>query len=212
MPRQFTEDSLIIASHNEGKVGEMAAMLAPWAVEIYSATSLALAEPEETENTYEGNAVLKALAAARMAGLPALADDSGFEVEAIDNAPGIYSARWAGASRDFTAAMAEVHRQVLASGRDDRRCRFVSALALAWPDGHVETTIGRIEGEMLWPPRGDGGFGYDPIFQPLGQSQTFAEVDSHWKDAVSHRAVAFAALIKRCFADTPKRSQDALHD
>ena len=211
MPRQFTEDSLIVASHNEGKLREMAAMLAPWAIEILPAARLGLAEPDETETTYEGNATLKALAAARIAGLPALADDSGFEVEAIDNAPGIYSARWAGANKDFTAAMEETHRQVLASGRDSRRCRFVSALALAWPDGHVETAIGRIEGEMVWPPRGDGGFGYDPIFQPLGQSLTFGEADPDWKDSVSHRAVAFAALVKRCFADTPKSSKDFHH-
>lgn len=205
MARQLLEDTLIVASHNEGKVREIAELLEPWALIVQSASGLGLAEPEETETTYKGNAALKALAAAQAASLPALADDSGFEVEAINNAPGLYSARWAGPKRDFSAAMEKVQKAVLASGHDDRRCRFVCALSLAWPDGHHETVEGRIEGEMVWPPRGDLGFGYDPIFQPLGHDKTFAEVDPAWKHSVSHRAVAFAALIERCFAETPKR-------
>ena len=205
MPRQLLEDSLIVASHNQGKVREIAALLTPWALEVSSAAGLGLAEPDETETTYQGNAALKALAAARAAGLPALADDSGFEVEAINNAPGLYSARWAGPERNFDAAMEKVHQAVVASGLDNRRCRFVCALSLAWPDGHHETVEGRIEGEMVWPPRGDKGFGYDPIFQPTGHDKTFGEVDQTWKHEVSHRAVAFAMLIDRCFSDTPKR-------
>ncbi|MGC6484721.1 MAG: RdgB/HAM1 family non-canonical purine NTP pyrophosphatase [Candidatus Puniceispirillales bacterium] len=205
MARQLQDDVLIVASHNEGKVREIADLLTPWALTVKSAAGLGLAEPEETETTYKGNAALKALAAARTAGHPALADDSGFEVEAINNAPGLYSARWAGPDRDFSAAMEKVHQAVIASGHEDRRCRFVCALSLAWPDGHHETVEGRIEGEMVWPPRGDRGFGYDPIFQPLGHDRTFAEVDPDWKHSVSHRAVAFAALIDRCFAATPKR-------
>lgn len=205
MSRQLLEDRLIVASHNDGKVREIAEMLKPWAVEVVSAAGLGLAEPEETETTYQGNAALKALAAAQVAGLPALADDSGFEVEAINNSPGLYSARWAGPDRDFSFAMKKVHEAVQASGQSDRRCRFVCALSLAWPDGHVETVEGRIEGEMVWPPRGEKGFGYDPMFQPLGHNLTFGEADPDWKHSVSHRAVAFADLIARCFASTPKR-------
>ena len=205
MSRQLLEDSLIVASHNQGKVREIGDMLSPWAITVSSASGLGLPEPEETETTYKGNATLKALAAAQAAGLPALADDSGFEVEAINNAPGLYSARWAGPNKDFNAAMEKVHEAVMASGSDDRRCRFVCALSLAWPDGHHETVEGRIEGHMVWPPRGDLGFGYDPIFEPLGHDKTFAEVDPEWKHSVSHRAVAFATLIEMCFADTPKQ-------
>ncbi len=202
--RQLTEPRLVVASHNSGKVREIRELLAPFALEVASATELSLPEPEETEKTYRGNAKLKAAAAAKASGLPALSDDSGFEVTAINNAPGLYSARWAGPEKDFTMAMNKVHASFVASASQDTRCRFVCALSIVWPDGHDETVEGHIEGEMVWPPRGDKGFGYDPMFRPLGHELTFGECDPNWKHEVSHRADAFRQLLKRCFAETPR--------
>lgn len=197
-PRQLLQDSLVIATHNPGKLHEMSAMLADYAIECLSAGNLGLAEPEETGTTYIANARLKAVAAATASGMPALADDSGFEVMAINHAPGLFSARWAGPQKDFSMAMEKVHEAVLASGNDDRRACFVCALSLAWPDGHDETVEGKITGHFTWPPRGDKGFGYDPVFIPEGSSLTFGESDQDWKHSISHRAVAFAALQSRC--------------
>jgi len=203
--RQLTEACLVVASHNEGKVREIRDLLQPFALDVSSAAELDLPEPDETETTYRGNAILKAKAAAMASGLPALADDSGFEVMAIDKAPGLYSARWAGPGKDFTLAMENVHRSFLASGSEDLSCRFVCALSIAWPDGHDETVEGAIDGEMVWPPRGEKGFGYDPMFRPHGHDLTFGECDPDWKHEVSHRAVAFARLLERCFQGTPRR-------
>ncbi|XDZ65590.1 non-canonical purine NTP pyrophosphatase [Alphaproteobacteria bacterium LSUCC0684] len=203
--RQLTEPCLVVASHNQGKVREIRDLLAPFALKISSAAELDLPEPEETEKTYRGNATLKAAAAARASGMPALSDDSGFELTAINNAPGLYSARWAGPEKDFSMAMEKVHASFLASGSQDKNCRFVCALSLVWPDGHDETVEGTIDGEMVWPPRGDRGFGYDPMFRPLGHALTFGECDQDWKHQVSHRAEAFAQLLERCFIETPRR-------
>jgi len=197
MSRKFSEGKLVIASHNAGKVREIGELLAPFGVEVVSAGALGLDEPEETGTTFVANAELKAHAAAKAANLPALADDSGLAVECLGGDPGIYSARWAGPSKDFAAAMALVNDRMGAS--PDRRGRFVCALALAWPDGQCETFEGVVEGEMVWPPRGAHGFGYDPMFQPLGRAETFGEMDPAAKHEISHRADAFRKLVAACF-------------
>jgi XTP/dITP diphosphohydrolase len=152
-----------------------------------------------------GNAILKARAAAMASNLPALSDDSGFELMAINKAPGLFSARWAGPNRDFGHAMKKVHDAFMASGSKSTDCRFVCALSIVWPDGHDETVEGIVEGDFVWPPRGKNGFGYDPVFVLKGESQTFGEVDPEWKHSVSHRAKAFTLLLERCFIKTPKR-------
>lgn len=197
MSRKFSEGKLVIASHNAGKVREIGELLAPFGVEVVSAGALGLDEPEETGTTFVANAELKAHAAAKAANLPALADDSGLAVECLDGDPGIYSARWAGPSKDFAAAMALVNDRMGANS--DRRGRFVCALALAWPDGQCETFEGVVEGEMVWPPRGAHGFGYDPMFQPQGRAETFGEMDPTAKHEISHRADAFRKLVAACF-------------
>jgi XTP/dITP diphosphohydrolase len=197
MSRKFQGGRLVIASHNSGKVREIGELLAPFGVQVVSAGELGLAEPEETGETFVANAELKAHAAAQASGLPALADDSGLAVVALAGAPGIYSARWAGAAKDFGHAMAKVHTAL--GDEKDRRGRFVCALSLAWPDGHCDTFEGVVEGEIVWPPRGDGGFGYDPIFLPSGGALTFGEMEAEAKHAISHRADAFRKLVAACF-------------
>ena len=199
MPRRFHGDRLVIASHNEGKVEEIAALLARFAVGAVSAGALGLPEPEETGDSFEANAVLKARAAATASGLPALADDSGLVVPALGGAPGIYSARWAGPAKDFRLAMTRVQREL----RDrDRSAFFVAVLALAWPDGGIEWFRGEVAGHLVWPPRGARGFGYDPMFVPEGGgAQTFGEMDPAEKHQISHRACAFATLAEACFVD-----------
>ena len=199
MARHFDHDRLVIASHNAGKVREIAELLAPFGVDVVSAGDLGLAEPEETGTTFVDNALLKAHAAADAANLPALADDSGLAVNALDGAPGIYSARWAGPNKDFGAAMAKVEE--LLRGAEDRGAQFVCALALAWPDGHAEVFEGTVAGEITWPPAGEKGFGYDPIFTADGETITFAEMDPARKHALSHRADAFRKLVSACFGD-----------
>ena len=174
MARRFTEKKLVIASHNKGKIKEIGDLLAPFGIEVFSAGDLDLPEPEETEKTFIGNAQLKSTAAATAANLPALADDSGLAVSALDGAPGIYSARWAGPDKDFDMAMEKVQNGI--GSHPDRRASFICALSLAWPDGHVENFEGRLEGDIVWPKRGRHGFGYDPIFQPKGYDQTFGEI------------------------------------
>jgi len=196
--RHFAGGRLVIATHNPGKLVEIAALLAPFGVDAVSAGALGLPEPEETGDSFAANAALKALAAAAGAGLPALADDSGLEVAALGGAPGIYSARWAGPDKDFARAIAEVERRLGAA--PDRRARFVAALALAWPDGHVESMLGTVDGHLVFPPRGDNGFGYDPIFVPAGGGETFGEMAPEAKHRISHRADAFRQLVARCFA------------
>jgi XTP/dITP diphosphohydrolase len=197
MSHPFVGDRLVIASHNPGKVEEIAALLAPFAVATIAAASLGLPEPEETGDSFEANAALKAQAAAEASGLPALADDSGLVVPALGGAPGIYSARWAGPAKNFRVAMERVHREL---GGKHRSARFVAVLALAWPGGRAELFRGEVEGNLTWPPRGDRGFGYDPMFTPQGATLTFGEIDPVEKHHISHRARAFAKLVERCFS------------
>jgi XTP/dITP diphosphohydrolase len=196
--RRLEGGRLVIASHNKGKVREIAELLAPFGVEILSAADLGLSEPAETGATFRENAEIKARAAAKASGLPGLADDSGLVVPALGGAPGIRSARWAGPARDFRIAMERVEREL--AGKTDRRAHFVCALALAWPDGHCECFEGRVDGTLVWPPRGSRGFGYDPIFVPGGHAETFGEMDPEKKHAISHRADAFRNLVSACFA------------
>ena len=195
MHRRFTGDRLVIASHNEGKIAEIAALLAPFAIETDSAASLGIAEPEETGDSFEANAVLKARAAVEASGLPALADDSGLVVPALGDAPGIFSARWAGAAKDFRTAMERVHREL---GDRNRSARFVAVLALGWPDGRMGLFRGEVNGRLVWPPRGERGFGYDPMFVPEGGVETFGEMEPAEKHKISHRAHAFAKLVEGC--------------
>jgi XTP/dITP diphosphohydrolase len=188
---------LVLASHNKGKLREIEALLRPLGVEVVSAGDLGLPEPDEDAPDFAGNARIKAVAAAMASGLPALSDDSGFCVAALDGAPGVYSARWAGPDKDFAAAMATVNDRI--GHNPDRRAWFVAALCLAWPDGQTATFLGRIDGAAVWPPRGDKGFGYDPMFVPAGAGETFGEIDPEAKHAVSHRARAFAQVLLSCF-------------
>ena len=199
-----TISKIVVASHNEGKVREIRDLLRPFGVETVSASELNLPEPEETETTFAGNAKLKARAAANASGLPALSDDSGLAVDALGGDPGIYAARWAekpaseGGGRDFDMAMWHVQDRM----KDGvRTARFICALCLAYPEGEVEIYEGTVEGEIVWPPRGDKGFGYDPIFQAIGDNKTFAEIEPAAKHAKSHRADAFAKFLKDQFPD-----------
>jgi len=197
MARKFTASQLLLATHNKGKLREIAELLAPFKIAVVSVGALGLPEPDETGDSFIANAELKAHAAAAAAKLPALADDSGLAVEALGGAPGIYSARWAGPDKDFSAAMARVEREL--AGKSARRAHFVCALALAWPDGHCDTFEGKVFGTLVWPPRGAHGFGYDPMFLPDGYTETFGEMDPAQKHAISHRAAAFRQLIAACF-------------
>jgi XTP/dITP diphosphohydrolase len=189
-------EKLVLASHNPGKLAELTELLRPHGIAVVSAGALGLPEPPEDAPDFVGNARIKALAAARATGSPALADDSGFCAAALGGAPGIYSARWARPSNDFAVAMARVHREV--GPATDHRAWFVAALCIAWPDDHSETFVGRVDGTATWPPRGTYGFGYDPMFIPNGNVLTFGEMDSATKHALSHRARAFAQLIAAC--------------
>jgi XTP/dITP diphosphohydrolase len=209
MPRQLTSP-IVIATHNAGKLREMRELLAPYAIEAQSAGELGLAEPVETGSTFAENATIKAAAAAKTAGRPAFADDSGLVVDALDGAPGIFSARWAGPDKDFSAAMNRIHTLLMEHGATsphERRCAFVAALCLAWPDGHVEQFEGRVDGTVAWPPRGDRGFGYDPLFLPDGYDRTFGEMSATEKHGLpprgkglSHRARAFIKLAQACLS------------
>ena len=207
MHRRIT-GKLVIATHNPGKLAEMRELLAPYGVEAVSAGELGLDEPEETGDSFRANAQIKAAAAAQATKLPAFADDSGLAVEALDGAPGIFSARWAGANKDFAAAMAQVERLLQERGATtpaQRRAYFVSALCVAWPDEHLEEVEARVEGTLVWPPRGTAGFGYDPAFLPDGHARTFGEMTSIEKHGLpplglglSHRARAFVKLAEIC--------------
>lgn len=187
---------IVIASHNKGKVREIGALLAPFGLEVVSAGDLGLREPEETEATFIGNAALKARSACLASGLPALADDSGLEVRALGGAPGVLSARWGGPEKDFGLAMQRVWRELEAKEAWDKTARFVCALALARPGEDVLTFEGEAKGKIVWPPRGEKGFGYDPIFQPDGHERTFAEMNAEEKLPLTHRAKAFDLLVK----------------
>jgi XTP/dITP diphosphohydrolase len=199
---------LVIATHNPGKLTEMRELLAPYGIEAISAGELGLSEPEETGMSFRDNARIKAKAAAMATGLPAFADDSGLEVGALDGAPGIYSARWAGPEKNFCRAMETIEQKLREHGvatPDRRKAQFVSALCVAWPDGHVEEFEARVAGTLVWPPRGDKGFGYDPMFLPDGHARTFGEMSSDEKHGLpprgkglSHRARAFVKLAEAC--------------
>ena len=197
MARHFDGGRLVIASHNPGKIREIDALLGPLGVTVVSAADLGLPEPEENGTTFSANAEIKARAAANGSGLPALADDSGLAVAALDGAPGILSARWAGPDKDFAVAMRRVEDAL--SGEPDRRAHFVCALALCWPDGLCEIFEGVVHGRLVWPPRGSRGFGYDPMFVPEGHDITFGEMDPGHKHRISHRADAFGKLVEGCF-------------
>ncbi len=202
MARRHTGGRLVIASHNPGKVREFGDLLAPLGAELVSAAELGLPEPEETGASFAENARIKARAAAEATGSVALADDSGLVVVALEGAPGIHSARWAGSGRDFGEAMARIEHLLEmknARGPERRRAAFVAALCLAWPDGHCEDFEGRVEGTLVWPFRGDRGFGYDPMFLPEGHDRTFGEMEPDEKHAISHRARAFKKLVSACF-------------
>ncbi|MBP7253558.1 MAG: RdgB/HAM1 family non-canonical purine NTP pyrophosphatase [Alphaproteobacteria bacterium] len=187
-------DKLVIATHNRGKIPEFAALLAPLALQLVSAGELGLPEPEETGDSFTANALLKARAAATAAGYVALADDSGLAVTTLAGAPGIYSARWAGPLKDFAVAMQRI--ETLLEGKTDRTAAFVSVLALCWPDGTERVFEGKVPGALVWPPRGDHGFGYDPMFVPDGENRTFAEMSAEQKNSLSHRARACVALLR----------------
>lgn len=203
MRRRFDGDTLVIATHNPGKLREIGALLAPFGVTVVSAGELGLEEPEETEESFAGNARIKAHYAASETGLPALSDDSGIIVDALDGAPGVHTADWAetGNGRDFVIAMTRVQELLEAKAAPEpRTAHFNATLCLAWPDGHDELFEGRVSGRVVWPMRGHRGFGFDPVFQPDGKTQTFAEMEPAEKHAMSHRAVAFARLVEGCFA------------
>ena len=205
--RKLNPGKLVIASHNAGKVREIRALLEPYGIDPMSAGDLGLPEPAETGTSFAENALLKAHASAAASGLPALADDSGLCVDALGGRPGVYTADWAERQafegppgRDWYLAMGKVEGLLAEQGPDvDRSARFVCTLALAWPDGHAEVFEGRAEGRLTWPPRGTLGFGYDPVFVPLGQTLTYAEIDPAEKHAISHRADAFAKLVAGVF-------------
>ncbi len=194
--RKFDGDELVVATHNKGKAREIAELLSPYVANFYTAGELDLPEPEETGSTFAENAILKAVAAAKGSGKIALADDSGLAVNALNGDPGIYSARWGGPDKDFNIAMKKVHEAL--GDAKDRSAYFVCTLALAWPDGHSEVFEGRVHGEIVWPMRGEKGFGYDPVFQANGYDITFAEMNPAEKQAISHRAQAFELLVQNC--------------
>ncbi|OUD09690.1 non-canonical purine NTP pyrophosphatase, RdgB/HAM1 family [Marivivens niveibacter] len=203
MTRRFEGKELVIATHNNGKLVEIQALLAPFGVSLTSAADYNLDEPEETENTFIGNARIKAHYAAKATGLPALADDSGIQIDGLDGAPGVYTADWAETpnGRDFKMAMEKTWAKLEeANAPYPRTARFCCTLVLAWPDGHDEVFPGVMEGEVVWPMRGDQGHGYDPIFQPAGYDITFGEMDPEIKNRISHRADAFGKLVQGCFA------------
>ncbi|MGY6661243.1 MAG: RdgB/HAM1 family non-canonical purine NTP pyrophosphatase [Glycocaulis sp.] len=198
--RLFREAPLwVLASHNAGKIKEIADLVAPFSITVKGAGEMGLEEPEETEKTFSGNALLKARAAAKASGAVALADDSGLEVSALGGEPGVYSARWAGPEKDFRLAMETVEAKLAASGSTDRSARFVCVLALVHPDGAELVFEGEVKGDLVWPPRGDQGFGYDPVFVARGETRTFAEMGTAEKKALSHRAAAFGKLTDTVF-------------
>lgn len=195
---------LVVASHNGGKIKEIRDLLLPFCLEVVAARDLGLIEPAETEKTFVGNAILKARAAAEVSGLPAIADDSGLEVSSLKGKPGIFSARWAGPKKDFYLAMKKINNKLKvadrrAQRRVSRSARFVYALAVVWPTGKTESFVGTVNGDLCWPPRGERGFGYDPIFLPKTNSRTFGELEPELKHAISHRADAFQKLTNSLF-------------
>ncbi len=202
MTRKFSGDRLLVATHNQGKLEEIAHLLEAYGVDVVGAAEMNLPEPEETETTFVGNARIKAHAAAKTTGLPALSDDSGIEIDALDGAPGVYTADWAETpnGRDFVMAMTRAHDELeTLNAPYPRTARFCCTLVLAWPDGHDEVFPGVMPGQIVWPMRGDQGHGYDPVFQPDGYDQTFGEMDRWEKNKISHRADAFRKFVAGCF-------------
>lgn len=202
MPRKFAESELLVATHNRGKLEEIAALLAPFGVKVSSNVDHGLGEPEETEETFSGNALIKARAGMEATGLPSLADDSGIMIDGLGGAPGVRTADWAETpnGRDFVMAMTRAWNELEAlSAPEPRTARFCCTLALVWPDGHNEVFEGKMDGRVVWPMRGSQGHGYDPIFQPDGYGVTFGEMDRWEKNKISHRADAFAKLVRGCF-------------
>ena len=203
MARRFALPKLVVATHNRGKAGEIATLLAPFGVAIVSAGELGLAAPDETGTTFEENATIKALAATRASGLPALADDSGLSVQALDGQPGLYTADWEGPTRDAMVGMRRIQDELGKRGVPHmdaaRAATFHCVLALAWPDGHLELFHGTLDGSIVWPPRGTGGHGYDPCFQPKDDSRTTAEMSDAEKNTISHRGRAFRMMVEACF-------------
>jgi XTP/dITP diphosphohydrolase len=207
--RKLVEPKIVLATHNKGKLAEMRELIAPYGRAVVSVGELDLPEPDETGDTYEANAAIKAIAAATATGLPALSDDSGFAVAALNGDPGVQSARWAGPDKDFARAMRNIEELLQAKGATapaDRRGAFIAVLCLAWPDGHTETFRGEVHGQVIWPPRGSAGFGYDPMFQPDGHDRSFGEMTAVEKHGLpplgmglSHRARAFVAFAAGCF-------------
>jgi XTP/dITP diphosphohydrolase len=209
MTRKFSGDTLVLATHNRKKVGEFQALFGEKIQYLKTAADFGLESPAETGTTFIENAMIKALYTAKATGLPSLSDDSGFCVAALQGAPGVYSADWAeqpDGSRDFGSAMVRVHREVGPAA--DKGAHFTSVFVLAWPDGHAESAEGHVYGTLIWPPRGEKGFGYDPMFIPKGETRTFAEMQPEEKNAVSHRAQAFSGMMKKCFNE--KKKQQAL--
>ena len=201
--RRFDGDTLVLASHNKGKLVEIADLIRPLGISVRSAAEFDLDEPEETETTFAGNARIKAHFAAKATGLPALSDDSGLMVDALDGAPGVYTADWAEApnGRDFLMAMGKVHDKLTdVAAPKPWTARFCATLCIAWPDGHDEIFAGHVEGQLVWPIRGENGFGFDPMFQPDGETETFGEMDPARKHAMSHRAAAFQKMLDGSFA------------
>jgi XTP/dITP diphosphohydrolase len=201
--RWLSPGPLVIATHNPGKLREMQALLAPFGMECLSAGALGLPEPAETETSFIGNARIKSLAAARATGLPALSDDSGCCVDVLEGAPGVYTADWAGPTRDWTLAMGRVQEAIVAKQAPQPwRAQFVCALSLAWSDGegYTEDFLGIVPGQLIWPVRGTQGFGFDPMFMPEGYNQTFGEMPPAQKHAISHRAAAFTQLVAACLS------------
>ncbi|WP_420557416.1 RdgB/HAM1 family non-canonical purine NTP pyrophosphatase [Roseovarius sp.] len=200
--RKLSSDTLLVATHNAGKLEEISKLLAPYDVSVVGAAEMNLGEPDETESTFVGNARIKAHAAAQATGLPALSDDSGIEIDALDGAPGVYTADWAETEtgRDFGMAMKKAYDGITSKqAAPPWTARFCCTLVLAWPDGHDEVFPGTVEGQIVWPMRGEHGHGYDPIFRPTGHDVTFAEMDPDLKNRISHRADAFRKLVKGCF-------------
>jgi XTP/dITP diphosphohydrolase len=203
MARRFAGSKLVVATHNRGKAGEIRSLLSPFGIDILSSADLGLRAPAETGRTFEDNAALKALAATRASGLPALADDSGLSVAALDGQPGLHTADWEGPTRDAMVGMKRIQDELAERKVPDtdaaRAAAFHCVLALAWPDEHLELVQGKLEGRIVWPPRGAGGHGYDPCFQPAGQTRTCAEMSDAEKNAISHRGRAFRMLVEACF-------------
>ena len=197
--RIFKDNKLVIGSHNKGKIKEIHELLEPLKIEILSSHDLKIEEPEENGTTFEENALIKSNFVSQQTGLPCISDDSGICFTDLKNEPGIYSARWAGKNKNFQSAMFKIYKAIKKIKNPNYDCHFICSLSVCWPDGYDVTVSGRVDGKFSWPPKGDKGFGYDPIFKPLGYKKTFAQMNPKFKHSISHRSIAFEKLIKFCF-------------